>query len=1303
MQRDVFMVYNKQDKSLAEYLAFKLSTVGLVAFLETSHLIPGEPRQEGIEAALADCKSCAILIGASPPDSLENELIRVALEKRWTPDGAKYRIIPVFLPNADLSLRNTLPKFLTLNTEVTFENTLDDVRAFDALVSGIRGIEPRPPIRYESKEIPYRGLNAFEVTDADVFFGRERIINNILNDLSGLAQVSNASRFLAITGPSGSGKSSLVRAGVISGIQSGKFPEIQNWITAICTPGATPLENIALKMGKLNGTTQDVSKLHSDVQSMLNHDNTLHLMIQILLQDDPERYFVLVIDQFEEIFSLCGDKKIQEAIINNLLYASSIKGGRTFVIITLRTDFYGRCAEFPHFAEVLSKNQLLIGSMSVDELRLAIEIPALRAGAVFEPGLVDKLLHDIQNQPGRLPLLQYALLELWNRRKGFALTHSAYRETGGISEAINKRAEEVFNSFSDIEKEACKSIFLRLIELLDEGEYVKQSVSLKALIPIAGASLPYEHVIQILSGPTVRLLTIHGTLQIENSLLDITDSVFVELSHEALISSWTRLRNWIEQDRHALKTFSRFRTAAVEWERNNRNKELLFPSFRLTEFKELLSENNIYSPTHLENDFLQASETELNERAAEQLVQTKREQQLFAERKYSLVLRILVVLIACVSFIAILFAISAYHGQKNTEASQMETLSLAYAVEAISEIETRPERAFLLLFASISGNAPYQSPLYLRALYHIFDNMFLTKILTGNSGGVLAIDWKENTNIALGHTDGSVHIWDIETGIELHVLRGHTERITSLSWNPLKNEIVTGSDDQTARVWDVNSGRLLDVLQGHEGGITSVSWDPSGQFILTTSDDWTARIWDTKSGKVLKIFEGHNDGIKDGHWNSDGSQIVTGGADRTVTVWNVADSRMLYRITGFSDIVTSVDWSPNNLHIVSGSLDNTLRIINTLSQSVEYTFTGNPFGITSVEWSPDGMYVATGGVDNSIRIWDISSKNLLRVYPGYKGEVTSVVWSPDGQQIAGGSLDGTIRVWDILNSSIESRFAEHQYAVTSIAWNPRNNILATGSLDNYSILWDVHSKTINNFFQNNDAGITSLAWNPTGEELAIGDLNNKINIWKPSLGAITLSFFHSSPVRVVDWNDKGTALLTAGEDWDISLWNSTNGKLMMNLKGHSAGIVAADWSKDGKQVVSASRDHTFRVWNVETGAELLQIRDNTASFTSIAWSPDGQQIVTGSSDKTVRIWSAIDGTELRTLIGHTAAVTAVDWSSDGQFVASAGQDALVVIWHTKLEYAISALRDQICNIYENNNQRIRAELAALGDVDVCTI
>lgn len=496
---DVFLSHNSRDKPVVERVGEKLRRGGIEPWLDKWHLTPGGRWQDEMGSALRACAACAIFVGPTGLGDWVREELAVALDRAAKDRG--FRLFLVLLPGLPEPFDATsLPPFLSTRTWVDLRQGVDDPRGIQSLINAVKGVPPgsETVIRRDGDVCPYRGLSTFDEEHSDLFFGREADIQRLVEKLK-------TSRFLAVLGPSGSGKSSLVRAGLIPALRRGALPRSETWTIRTLLPGAQPLEALAAQLLQIHPQEGMIATL----DQMRTDPRALHLATVLgLLDHPPSKRVVWVVDQFEEVFTLCRDDTERSAFVANLLYAAGFPDGRSVVVLTLRADFYARCAAFPELAAGIAAHQFLVSPMHEEELRQAIEAPAHRVGLELEEGLVPTILDDVASQPGALPLLQHALLELWERRRGTMLTLEAYRETGGVQGALARRADAVYDALTPDEQEIARSILLRLTQPGEGTEDTRRRAAIDELIPRTDQREAVERVIGLLC--EARLLTTGG-------------------------------------------------------------------------------------------------------------------------------------------------------------------------------------------------------------------------------------------------------------------------------------------------------------------------------------------------------------------------------------------------------------------------------------------------------------------------------------------------------------------------------------------------------------------------------------------------------------------------------------------------------------------------------------------------------------------------------------------------------------------------------------------------------------------------
>gem|GEM_PF-3182062 len=592
---DVILCHNQSDDLVAQHIASLLGTAGLSVWPGKWNLAPGDRYGSVVDEALASCRTCAVLIGPTGLSHFQHTLIMTSLGR--ANKIREFRVIPVLLPGAERGYRSDLPSFFTQTSWVELNDKLDDpstiTKLADAICATHHSISASSLL-----DNPYRGLEVFDVEDAKFFFGREALTEWLVNRLRPSRRTGKENRFLAIVGPSGSGKSSLARAGLLASIKDGAIEGSQDWPIAICTPSDNPLQNMALGLCSLEGFASTVSDTIEFIGQMESSANALHIATSLAMQRLGANRIVIAIDQFEELFTVCKSDNQRRAYIRNLLYAATVPSGNTIVILTLRADFYENCAAYAGLAAAMADHQVLVSPLSDDELRLAIQEPARLCGRDFEDGLPQLLIDEVRGQPGGLPLLQHALMELWTLSTDRTMTHEGYRAIGGVHGALSQRATQIYESFSDAEKDVCRRVFLRLTQPGRGTQDTRRRLSLSELVGTAD-ECTIASVVSALSDPKARLITTSRAASEEGTSM-------IEVSHEAIIRGWPRLASWIDEHREMMFVHRHITDSAREWEQQNRDPGYLYRDTLLAR-AERFSKTHEHELNQIERLFLAAS------------------------------------------------------------------------------------------------------------------------------------------------------------------------------------------------------------------------------------------------------------------------------------------------------------------------------------------------------------------------------------------------------------------------------------------------------------------------------------------------------------------------------------------------------------------------------------------------------------------------------------------------------------------------------------------------------------------------
>jgi WD40 repeat protein/DNA-binding SARP family transcriptional activator len=1183
-------------------------------------------------------------------------------------------------------------------------------------------------------EPPFKGLHYFAEADSHRFFGRERLVAELAQRLA------DGQPFLAVVGASGSGKSSLVRAGVVPALaardaNAAAAPAAHGirWRAAVLTPTAHPLQALAAAVagdepaGKTNALAVALAGALGSEPGALS----AHLGRQL---PAAGKRWLIVVDQFEELFTLCRSVDEQRAFVAALLAALEPGAGApASLVIALRADFYAQCGQHPALREALASQQAFIGPMNAEELRRAIEAPALQGGWQFEPGLVDLMLRDTGEEPGALPLLSHALLETWLRRRGRAMTLQAYAEAGGVHGAIARTAETVYNHrVSPEQQPLVRSILLRLTELGDDVIDTRRRVTMQELASNSGAQEQVQRVLRILSD--ARLITI--------------DQDSVEIAHEALIREWPTLRQWLADDREGLRLHRRLTEAAQAWEEMDRDPDELYSGARLALAQEW-AESHPGELNALEQQFLAAA-LELAERrqreqaarqareleAARALAETQRqkaeaERRLVDEQRQTVVrLRrravfLAVALVAALALAGLALFLraqvqqAALRAEANAARAEQErriATSRELAAAAVSNLALDPERSILLAMAAISQTREAELPApreATEALHQALLTSRLEQTLAGPYGVAFSPD---GARLATGGPASSTTIWDLASGEPALTFTGHSRDLygVSVQYSPDGQKLVTASADGTAVVWDAASGRELARLRGHIANVYDALFSPDGARIATTSADGTVRLWDAGTGENLLVMRQPNAaGIA---FDPQGTRLAVATAaasDTPVIIWDTATGRRIGSIGSAARDTRNVDFDPAGARIALAD-GNGESAIWDMDSGERLVRLDRRAPVYSVRFSPDGLRVATGGDDGVVRVWDAATGGLLLTLPGHTGTVTNLDFSPAGDLLATASIDGTTRLWDIGPAGSRELLTVpgHDAVVYSVDWSVDGARLATSSWDRRAAVWDAQSGELLASLPEHPDSIARVAFSPDGSSLATAAYDGVVRLWDAASGQAIRSIAAHGPLDIdVAWDAAGQRLATGGSDGTVKLWDAATGDLLAELDGHSNRVHRVAFSPDGALLASASWDGTARLWRAGSGEHLATLAADGGQVKSVAFNSDGARLATAHEDGAARIWSLANlaGTQqmapTHTLAGHIGSAWDAAFNPAGDLLATLGFDGAVRLWDAATGEELLAIPG------ENNGPdlefspdgRLLATTSGSGDVRVYAV
>ena len=1232
-------------------------------------------------------------------------------------------------PDLPEPVNRIIEKALAKDPDRRYQNGQELVQDIAALLMSHSPAETILSTQFASLDdssCPYRGLQMFEAEHAQFYYGREAQVDQLARWVEKLVHPPGQAgkflpRFISVIGASGSGKSSLVLAGLIPALQEGEVTGSKDWPIITLRPGKQPLEELATKIAPLVSSQENILEATRKLIDNLAEDGrTLHLATRIAWADAPaEKHLFLVIDQFEEVFTLCKSKTEQQKFIENIIYASTVTDGRVIIVLTMRADFYHRAAPYRNLAELISSQQMLVGVMDEAELRRAIERPANKVGLRIQPGLVDMILADISRQPGALPLLQHTLLELWNRRAGGMLTIEAYRESGGIRGAIAQRADTIYNNFDENEQEIVSRIMLRLTELNEGNEPTRRRAERAELIFRQEDEEAVESVLSTMAD--ARLITIGGET--------------VEVAHEALIREWPRLQTWLDENREGLRLSRHLAAASKEWESLDRDAGELYRGARLQAASEWAMENDV-ELNPLEREFLEASrafaeqlEREKEAKRQQELKQARalaeaHRKQAEVQTKSSRRLRIF----ASGLFLLLLLACAAIWLVINQQKT-LDVQRLTFAAQ--SQLKASPEKALLLSYEAVVRGGDYKSEQILRDA--ISEYSWQSVELKGHNEMVISAKWsRDSRKILTISSDGAVILWTPDG--KLHKpIEITDQKLTHAEFSIDGKTIFTAAEDGTVRSIDMETDQTI-LFEGHSGQVIKLIPGLQNECILTASADGTAKLWNLKGnlvrsfgkegrnivsaalsndskkiaigdgdgtasvwfmdGRSPKTFSGHTNEILDVAFSPDGNKLVTGSRDKTARIWEIGNSQSV--ILEHTEKVEKVMFTPNSEFILtSAGRENTVRKWTPDGRHV-VSFHGHEKNIASMEMSDDCQSLLTASGDGTARIWNLSGVQMNEL-KGHTGIVTHATFSPDEKHILTSSEDGTARIWQPINHYFTEVLQGHNNEVERTVFSNDGKYLLTSSNDKTARLWNNNGETIT-IFEGHTDEVEIAIFSPDGKRILTGSEDHTARLWNLQ-GEELAVFRHNQEITAASFNPSGNLVITCSDDSTTKIWN-LDGTPKLSLTDHRNELQSALFSPDGEFILTTSEDSSAILWDAD-GRHITQVRSNgkmqegifhphqdlflTASYDHtaalwdydgnkvaeflghqakvlyIAFNPAGDRVLTTSSDYTAKLWS-LKGKLLQNYVGHTNVIKWASFSPDGQLIVTASDDGTARLW-----------------------------------------
>jgi WD40 repeat protein len=1241
---EVFLSYHSPDRAALLRIRELLATRGVGTFLDRDNLIAGMPWPQALERALGQARAVAVFLGAHGVGLWQKREIGYALDRQVSAErdgGEAFPVIPVLLPGADPA-----PGFLFLNTWIDLRKDVGDPESIDALARAIRGVSSQEASPTALALCPYRGLKAFTEEDRGLFFGREKFVPRLL-------EAVQRHRFVAVVGPSGRGKSSVVHAGLFPLLRAQR-PPAATWDMASFAPTDQPFHALAAALiGMLEpelGETDRIAEAKKLGDRLAAGEVALEAVVsRALAKSGGSDRLLLVVDQFEELFNRTGAAE-RERLVAMLLGA--IERAPLTVLIALRASFYAHSmASSAALRGHFERASITLEPMAREDMKRAVLEPARRVALEFERGLVERILDDVADEPGNLALLEFALTRLWDKRQGRTLTHAAYDEIKSAKGAIVQQAEAFLLGLGPTEQIQARRILTRL--WAPGGPDGRLGIRSRALV----AELGEERWPLIKALADARLVV---TAADPASGLDT-----LELAHDALIHDWERFTAWLAEDREFLVWRAKLVERIADWEAGGRDEARLLHGAEIEQARGWREQRP---------DELAPAVTEFIRHSS-----GKRERDLVA--RVGRQRRLLAGMAAGAALLVVLGAAALFQWRQ-VEAQRKMLDSRDLAAKALGQIWVDPELAMMIAVRAFDSTS---TPEAQDALRKSLLESRVRAVMRGHANLLTSLALSpDGALLATASSDRTVRLWETASGKQVSQLGEDLAARQRLVFSPRGERLLAVGADGVARIWD--RGELKTKSAGPPGAVLATAWIAAedAPLVLSAGPAGSVRLWHAHSGAEAAQLLEQPGGIRQVAVSRDGRLIASGGQG-AVRLWD-RRGKLLAELARPGLRVSTLAFSEDGAALAIGALDGSVRLWETLQRRRESVLGRHAASVAALAFSPNGGRLASAGEDNAVRVWNAADHALLHELRAHSDTVLHVAFSGDGHYLATAGIDSLCAIWDVTTGVHVAELRGHTDVITGVAFAPDapsgEKMVVTISNDRTARVWAAVTSQDWTVLRGHIGAVDAVQFSPDGTHLLTAGGDDSPRLWDLSTRKNERRLRgHSGSIMAAHYSPNGALAVTASRDDTARVWDTATGKPLAELAGHTDAVRDARFSPDGSRVATAANDGTARIWDARSGEPRGELRGHGDRVYSVMFSPDGRLVASASGDHTARIWDLVTGAT-RILSGHKASVRTAAFSPDGSLLATASDDGTARVWQVYTGQGVAELvhRDAVRSV-----------------------